>query len=142
MTIIVKKVTQLLAGVIFLYGLYIMVHGHLTPGGGFAGGTIMVGPFILLILAYGSDVLKLKKDALGSKTLESFAILLFLITATIGFFIGLGIFFKNYLPTGVAGDLVSAGIIPICNIVVGFEVAAAILSIFLALCIYKDEVSK
>jgi multisubunit Na+/H+ antiporter MnhB subunit len=37
MTIIVKKTTQLMAGLVFLYGIYIIVHGHLTPGGGFAG---------------------------------------------------------------------------------------------------------
>ena len=40
MTVIVKKTTQLIAGMIFLYGIYIIVHGHLTPGGGFAGGVI------------------------------------------------------------------------------------------------------
>jgi len=51
MTIIVKKITQLMAGLVFLYGIYIIVHGHLTPGGGFAGGTIMAGSFILLAVA-------------------------------------------------------------------------------------------
>lgn len=32
MTVIVKKTTQLIAGIIFLYGIYIILHGHLTPG--------------------------------------------------------------------------------------------------------------
>ncbi len=40
MTLIVKKTTQLIAGMIFMYGIYVIVHGHLTPGGGFAGGVI------------------------------------------------------------------------------------------------------
>jgi multisubunit Na+/H+ antiporter MnhB subunit len=33
MTVIVKKTTQLIAGIIFLYGIYIILNGHLTPGG-------------------------------------------------------------------------------------------------------------
>ncbi|HRR94271.1 MAG TPA: MnhB domain-containing protein, partial [Bacteroidales bacterium] len=59
MTLIVKETTRLLAGLIFLYGIYIIIHGHLTPGGGFAGGVVVAGSFILLILAYGSDYMHL-----------------------------------------------------------------------------------
>ena len=49
MTIIVKKTTQLIAGLVFLYGIYIIIHGHLTPGGGFAGGVVLAGSLILQI---------------------------------------------------------------------------------------------
>lgn len=143
MTVIVKKVTQMICGIIFLYGIYIIIHGHLTPGGGFAGGTIIAGSFILLILAFGSEFLALKKEEAGSSILESSAILIFLIIAVLGIFIGgAGIFFVNFLPKGTIGRLVSAGVIPLYNIAVGMEVAAALLTIFLALLIYKDEVLK
>jgi multisubunit Na+/H+ antiporter MnhB subunit len=143
MTIIVKKVTQMICGVIFLYGIYIIVHGHLTPGGGFAGGTIISGSFILLILAFGSEFLALKKEETGSSILESSAILVFLIIAVLGMVIGgVGVFFVNFLPKGTVGQLISAGFIPLFNIAVGMEVAAALLTIFLALLIYRDEVLK
>ena len=79
MSIIVKKVTQLISGLMFLYGIYIITHGHLTPGGGFAGGAILAGSFILLVLAFGSDLLKLKKREEGSSVVESLAIFAFLI---------------------------------------------------------------
>jgi len=79
MTIIVKKTTQLMAGLIFLYGIYIIVHGHLTPGGGFAGGIILAGAFILLILANGSDFLNLVKEESGSTLYENLAVLIVLI---------------------------------------------------------------
>jgi multisubunit Na+/H+ antiporter MnhB subunit len=49
------------------------------------------------------------------------------------------VFFKNLLPGGVPGELFSAGVIPLYNIFVGIEVAAALLSIFLAFVIYKTE---
>ena len=143
MTVIVKKVTEIMCGFIFLFGIYIILHGHLTPGGGFAGGAIIAGSFILLILAFGSEILALKKEESGSSILESSAVLVFLILAAIGMLIGgAGIFFVNFLPKGTIGSLISAGLVPVYNIAIGMEVAAALLTIFLALLIYKDEVLK
>jgi multisubunit Na+/H+ antiporter MnhB subunit len=142
MTPIVKKVTQLIVGLIFLYGIYIITHGHLTPGGGFAGGAVVAGSFVLLVLAYGSNVLKLKRREEGSSVVESLGILLFIVLAFAAIFIGTKVFFANYLPKGVIGELISAGVIPLYNIAVGIEVAAALFTIFLALVIYKEEVLK
>jgi multisubunit Na+/H+ antiporter MnhB subunit len=142
MSPIVKKVTQLIVGITFLYGIYVITHGHLTPGGGFAGGAVVAGSFVLLVLAYGSDALRLKKREAGSSVIESTGILLFLILAIAALFIGTKIFFVNYLPKGIIGELISAGVIPLYNIAVGIEVAAALFTIFLALVIYKEEVLK
>jgi multisubunit Na+/H+ antiporter MnhB subunit len=142
MTLIVKKVTQLIVGLIFLYGIYIVTHGHLTPGGGFAGGAVIAGAFVLLVLAYGSDILKLRKREEGSSVVESTGIFIFLVLAFTALFIGTRIFFTNYLPKGITGELISAGVIPLYNIAVGIEVAAALFTIFLALVIYKEEVLK
>ncbi len=139
LTPIVKKVAQLMSGIIFVYGIYIVVHGHLTPGGAFAGGIILAGAFILLILAFGSEVIRLKKEETGSSITESLSILLTLILAIGGLFIGTKVFFNNYLPKGEVGELISAGLIPIYNILIGIEVAAAIITIFLALVIFKEE---
>lgn len=139
LTPIVKKVAQLMSGVIFLYGMYIVIHGHITPGGAFAGGIIMAGSFILLILAFGSEVIKLRKEETGSSLTESLSILITLILATAGLFAGTMVFFNNFLPKGAVGELISAGTIPLYNIFIGIEVAAAIMTIFLALIIYKEE---
>ena len=142
MTIIVKKTTQLIAGLVFLYGIYIIVHGHLTPGGGFAGGVVIAGSFILLILAYGSDYLNLVKEESGSTLYENLAILVVLFLAVSGLLFGTRVFFLNWLPKGTVGQLVSAGMLPLYNIFVGIEVAASILTIFLALIIFKEETSE
>ena len=141
MTIIVKKITQLMCGLIFIYGLYIISHGHLTPGGGFAGGAIVAGSFILLILAYGSKVVKLRKEETQTSLTESIALLIVIILALAGIFFGTYVFFNNYLPKGELGELISAGVIPVYNIFIGMEVAAALLTIFLGLVIYKEEVA-
>jgi multisubunit Na+/H+ antiporter MnhB subunit len=142
MTLIVKKTTQLLAGLIFLYGIYVVIHGHLTPGGGFAGGVLIAGSFMLLILANGSDFMKLTKEETGSTIYENLAILVAVFLALSGLLFGAKTFFLNWLPKGTLGELVSAGMIPLYNIFIGIEVAASILSIFLALVIFKEEISE
>ncbi len=142
MSVIVKKIAQLMSGLIFVYGIYIITHGHLTPGGGFAGGALVAGAFILLILANGSEYIKLKRQEEGSSVVESAAVLMALVLATIGLVAGSLMFFNNYLPEGIPGRLISAGVIPLYNIFIGMEVAAALITIFLALVIYKEEISK
>jgi multicomponent Na+:H+ antiporter subunit B len=142
MSTIVKKVSQLVAGLIFMYGIYIVLHGHLTPGGGFAGGAIIAGAFVLLILAFGSSALNLRKEVAGSSNTESVAILLVVILAVMSLLLGMQVFFANFLPKGEPGTLLSAGVIPLYNIFIGIEVAGAILTIFLALVIFKEESSK
>jgi len=142
MTTIVKKTTQLMAGLVFLYGIYIIIHGHLTPGGGFAGGVIAAGSFILIILAYGSDFIRLTRKEQGSTMYENLAILIVAFLALSGLFTGACVFFLNWLPRGTTGELASAGMLPLYNIFVGIEVASSIVTIFLALVIFKEEMSE
>lgn len=142
MTLIVKKTTQLIAGLVFMYGIYIIVHGHLTPGGGFAGGALIAGSFILLILSFGSDFLNLVREETGTTIFENLAIIIVLFLAISGMLLGTRVFFANWIPKGTVGELISAGMIPLYNIFVGIEVAASILSIFLALVIFKEETLK
>lgn len=140
MTIIVQKITQIICPIIFLFGLYIIVHGHLSPGGGFAGGVILAGAFILDILAKGKILTRLRTEDASLELLESSAILGFLIIACLGLILsGSYVFFSNFMTKGTLGNLISAGFIPIENIVVGAEVCAAVTIIFIALLVYKDE---
>jgi multisubunit Na+/H+ antiporter MnhB subunit len=139
MTLIVKKTTQLIAGMIFMYGIYVIAHGHLTPGGGFAGGVIIAGSLILVTLAFGSDFMILLKEEMGTTIIESLATLMVILIGLTGFLAGTKIFFNNFLPKGVVGHLVSAGVLPLYNIFVGTEVAASIFIIFLSLIIFKEE---
>ena len=139
MTLIVKKTTQLIVGMIFMYGIYVVVHGHLTPGGGFAGGVVIAGSLILITLAFGSDFLYLVKEESETTLVENLAVIMVILIAAGGFLFGTRIFFNNFLPKGVVGELVSAGVLPLYNIFVGTEVAASIFIIFLSLIIFKEE---
>ncbi len=53
MSMIVKTVARWLKGPILLFGIYIVLYGHITPGGGFGGGVIIACAFILITLALG-----------------------------------------------------------------------------------------
>ncbi len=139
MTTIVKKTTQILAGMIFLYGAYVVIHGHLTPGGGFAGGVIMAGALILVTLAFGSGFLNLKKEETESTATENISVLIVILLSVVGLFLSAKVFFLNFLPKGTVGELISAGVLPLYNIFVGIEVASSIFIIFLALVIFKEE---
>lgn len=56
MSLIVKTVTRLTVYFILLYGIYITISGHVSPGGGFAGGVIIALAFIQVMLAFGKEV--------------------------------------------------------------------------------------
>jgi multisubunit Na+/H+ antiporter MnhB subunit len=136
MSLIVRTVTTVIIGFIFIYGIYIILHGHLTPGGGFAGGVIIAGALILRILAFGSEPADEKKSETRTSVFESVGALLFIGIALAGMVIA-GTFFLNFLPKGIALNLWSAGIIPFCNIAIGIKVGAGLFSIFLALAAVK-----
>lgn len=140
MTLIVKTITRLTVGLILLYGIYIVTHGHLTPGGGFAGGVIIALSFIHLMLAFGKDVALSKLSKKGASFFESFGALMFLTLAILGF-TG-GYFFLNFLRKGEPFKLFSAGIIPFCNIAIAFKVGAGLFAIFMALVFLKIVIRK
>ncbi len=139
MTVIVKTVTRWVKVFIFLYGVYIVLTGHLTPGGGFAGGVIIACSYILLTLAYGKEFALRRLSPRTAARLDSGGALLFLILALFGIGYG-GIFFANFLQRRFPGrefQLASAGIIPLCNIAIGLKVGASLFLVFALLSVLR-----
>lgn len=135
MSLIVKRITKITVSLIFLYGVYIVLHGHLTPGGGFAGGVIIALSFIHLVLAFGKDAALSRMNASIASIVESLGGLMFWGIALLGF-LG-GYFFLNVLPKGEPFNLFSSGIIILCNIAICLKVGAGLFSIFIALAILR-----
>jgi multicomponent Na+:H+ antiporter subunit B len=104
---------------IMLFGSYIFLHGHLTPGGGFQGGAIIASGYLLVYL--GCEKKKINRNRF--KIAESLAGLTFVIIGLLGLVFG-GYFLLNFLPKGIPNTLLSAGIIPIIYIAIGFKVGS------------------
>lgn len=140
MSLIVKTVTRLTVGLILLFGIYIVLHGHLSPGGGFAGGVIIALSFVHLMLAFGKDVALKKLSKNLASNLESIGALLFLSIALLGFFGGA--FFSNIINKGAPFQLFSAGTIPLSNLAISLKVGVGLFAIFMALVILEESKRK
>jgi energy-converting hydrogenase B subunit I len=55
---IVRTVANQLILFILIFGLYVIAHGHLTPGGGFQGGAVVVSGVVMLLVAFSSQEIK------------------------------------------------------------------------------------
>jgi len=115
---------RLLFPLIFVFGTYVFIHGHLTPGGGFQGGAIIASGFLLIYLGCRER----KISRVGSNLADSLGGLVFVIIGLFGLVLG-SYFLLNFLPKGTANTLVSAGIIPIIYVAIGFKVGSELTSI-------------
>ena len=60
MSVIVQTIAGMLFPMVLIFSFYVILHGHLTPGGGFQGGAIGASAVALLIVAYGSKTIEKK----------------------------------------------------------------------------------
>ncbi|MDH5685907.1 MAG: sodium:proton antiporter [Hadesarchaea archaeon] len=132
MTVIVRTIARLLFPFTFLFGAYIVLHGHLTPGGGFPGGVIIAASVVMLILAYGIEQAQKRVGFLHAEILESVGGMAIVVLGLFGLLLGIS-FLQNVFPLGELGQLFSAGNLPLLYLGVGVKVAAGILLIFYAL---------
>jgi energy-converting hydrogenase B subunit I len=141
MSLIVKTIACIVSVPAITFGLYVILHGHLTPGGGFPGGAVIATVVALFLVSFGKERLRENLSKRFLSALESIGLIIFIGLA----FMGLSsTFFRNFLansgeifgmsiPFGAnAGYLGTGGTIPLMNLAVGLEVFAA-LSLILVL---------
>ena len=132
MTLIVRNITAIVSPLVMLYGIYVVCTGHLAPGGGFAGGVILMGGIVMLLLAFGGARSKELTAEGRCHVLDGFGALAFALIALFGFSLGGG-FFVNFLGKGQLHKLFSGGTILASNLAIALKVAAGLSGIFLAL---------
>ena len=116
-SLILRTGSRILFPLILLFGVYIFIHGHLTPGGGFQGGAIIASGFLLMYLAFPRKSINKRT----SNIIESVSGLVFVGIGLLGLVFS-GYFLTNFLPKGVPNTLFSSGIIPIIYIAIGLKV--------------------
>lgn len=141
MSKIVRTVSELLIAFVFTFGLYMIIHGHLTPGGGFQGGAVFASGMTLLVVAFGADNVEKRLKASVLSVLESTGALAFIGLAFGGVAVG---FFYNFLVGSSVfghvpafgpnrGDMWTGGTIPLMNMAVGLKVIAGLSLIVLVM---------
>lgn len=135
MTLIVKTIADFVVAFIVVFGAYIVLYGHLTPGGGFAGGVIIACAFILLLLAHGSDAAFAVLPEKVAHIFDSAGALAFLIIGWVG--VTGGFFFLNVFGRGEAFRLLSSGMILPLNIAIAFKVGSSLFLVFAALAMFR-----
>jgi multicomponent Na+:H+ antiporter subunit B len=118
----VRVVGLALVGPVVLYGLYLVAHGHLTPGGGFQGGVVLATAALLVYLSGEYVTLRRVSPVLVTDVAESTGAASYVAIGLLGVAAG-ATFLTNFLPLGQPGDLLSAGTIPLINMAIGLEVA-------------------
>jgi len=135
MTLIVKTITDFVAAFIVVFGAYIVLYGHLTPGGGFAGGVIIACAFILVLLAHGSEKAFARLPEKVAHILDSGGALAFLLIGWLG--VTGGFFFLNVFGRGEMFRLLSSGMILPLNIAIAFKVGSSVFLVFAALAMFR-----
>jgi multisubunit Na+/H+ antiporter MnhB subunit len=135
MTLIVKTITDFVVAFIMVFGAYIVLYGHLTPGGGFAGGVIVACGFILLMLAHGRDAAFSKLPERTAHIFDSAGAIAFLLIGWLGM-MG-GFFFLNMFGRGQMFRLLSSGMILPLNIAIAFKVGSSLFLVFAALAMFR-----
>jgi len=144
MSKIVKTISNIAFPFVLIYGLYIIAHGHLTPGGGFQGGAVVASGCAMILVSYGSiwTMKKVKEKQLS--ILESAGAVSFIVLGFLGLVYG-SIFFNNYLVgndylfgevpaiKSTLANFNTAGILPLMNFAVGLKVIAGLFAIVLVM---------
>lgn len=119
---------DLLFPLLLVVGLYIILHGHLTPGGGFQGGVVLAAAFVLPVLARPAVV----PSHTAMAWVEGLAGTAFIVTGLAALAVDRA-FLTPLLGNGQLGALVSSGTLPILYLAVGIKVGAELASLLLRL---------
>jgi len=130
--IILREITSIIVPLIQMYGIYIIAHGHLSPGGGFAGGTIFGVSMVLYTLAFGLDKGLRKVPHKVSAAFESFGAAWYAAVGLVGVLRGASFLMNKGagVPLGAPGQLFSSGLVAVITTGVGIKVASTVLSLF------------
>ncbi len=135
MSPIVRIVTRWLFPMVLVFGLAVALYGHLTPGGGFAGGVIIACAFVLATLAFGARHGPAAIFARVASVVDATGALAFLALALLGY--TAGSFLTQWAGRGDAFTLGSTPSIVLLNVAILFKVGAGLFAGFLAIAMFE-----
>jgi len=126
---ILKTITEIIFPFIIVLGIYVILNGHLSPGGGFSGGTILGSGLILYKAAFGYDKVKKFFNFNTFTKAISFSLLFYAVAKGYSFMTGAA-HIDSIIPIGTPGNILSGGLILPLNIAVGIVVASTMYGLY------------
>ena len=125
----VYVLTALVIPLVMVFGVYVILNGHISPGGGFSGGAVLGAALILYQMAFGEEAIGRFFSFRAFRVVSVGALAFYALSKAYSFFTG-----ANDLPSiitpGVPGRIFSAGLIPYLNIAVGLVVCCTMYALF------------
>lgn len=126
---ILQKISLVLVPVIFVFGIYVVLNGHLSPGGGFSGGAIIGAGLILYLNAFGFEKTEKFFTEKTYKWICFCSLTFYCLAKSYSFYTGAH-HLESGIPLGTPGDILSSGLILPLNICVGLVVACTMYAFF------------
>ena len=127
--IILQTVARILVPPIIIFGIYVILGGHLGPGGGFSGGAVIGAGLILYLNAFGFAKTERFFTAKTYKWMSFGALACYALAKSYSFYTGAN-HIESVIPLGTPGAILSSGLILILNICVGIVVAGTMYTFY------------
>ncbi len=127
--VILQTVARVLVPPILLFGIYIILAGHLGPGGGFSGGAVIGAGLILYLNAFGFAKTERFFTAKTYRRMSFCALACYSIAKSYSFYTGAN-HIESVVPLGTPGAILSGGLILVLNICVGVVVAGTMYTFY------------
>lgn len=127
--VILQMAARVLAPPIIIFGIYVILGGHLGPGGGFSGGAIIGAGLILYLNAFGFQKTERFFTGKTYKVLSVCALGCYCLAKSYSFYTGAN-HIESIIPLGTPGAILSSGLILILNICVGIVVAGTMYTFY------------
>lgn len=127
--VILQTAARILVPPIIIFGIYVILGGHLGPGGGFSGGAIIGAGLILYLNAFGFRKTERFFTEKTYKTLSVCALGCYCLAKSYSFYTGAN-HIESVIPLGTPGAILSSGLILILNICVGIVVAGTMYTFY------------
>lgn len=126
---ILQKIACFLVPIIVIFGIYVVLNGHLSPGGGFSGGAIIGAGLILYLNAFGFEKTERFFTEKTYKWVSFSALSFYCLAKSYSFYTGAH-HIPSGIPLGTPGAILSSGLILPLNICVGLVVACTMYAFF------------
>lgn len=127
--VILQVVAGFLVPIIVIFGVYVILNGHLSPGGGFSGGAIIGAGLILYLNAFGFEKTERFFTEKTYKWVSFCSLTFYCLAKSYSFFTGAN-HLESGIPLGVPGAILSSGLILPLNICVGLVVACTMYAFY------------